>query len=296
VEIEVTDPRAAFGPVAEPCDWPVAPGDPSSDGEWELLGYDSGAFAVHGALMRTGKVLLFSGGAETQLPLESRVWDPVTGTLSSQTFQDDLFCADQVVLADGRVLVLGGSNYNGPHGRGIDATYTFDPLSESWSKHADLTHGRWYPTAVLLPDGRVAALSGRPASGPVVDEMEIFDPASNTWSVLPGTANKQVPIYPSLHLMKGGELVYTGCRWAGSTRTWPSPPDTALFDPATNTWFDIATHVKRCCTGLVRIPMAGAAHSYNASVALSLLLYEANRQGEFQRLARARPKFHQKPE
>lgn len=243
VEIEVTDPRAAFGPVAEPCDWPVAPGDPSSDGEWELLPYDSGAFAVHAALLRTGKVLFFSGGAETQLPLESRVWDPVTGTLSSQTFQDDLFCADQVVLADGRVLVLGGSNYNGPNGRGIDASYTFDPLSESWSKHADLTHGRWYPTAVLLPDGRVVALSGRPAAGPVVDEMEIFDPATDTWSVLPATANKEVPIYPSLHLMKGGELVYTGCRWAGATRTWPSPPDTALFDPATNTWFDIATHV-----------------------------------------------------
>lgn len=55
----------------------------------------------------------------------------------------------------------------------------------------------------------------------------------------------------------------------------------------------IPPHVKRCCTSLVRIPMAGGAHSYNASVALSLLLYEANRQGEFQRLARARPKFHQ---
>lgn len=58
----------------------------------------------------------------------------------------------------------------------------------------------------------------------------------------------------------------------------------------------IPPHVRRCCTGLVRIPMAAGAHSYNASVALSLLLYEANRQGEFQRLARSRPKFHQKPE
>lgn len=58
----------------------------------------------------------------------------------------------------------------------------------------------------------------------------------------------------------------------------------------------IPPHVKRTCTKLVRIPMAGGAHSYNASVALSLLLYEANRQGEFQRLARARPKFHQLPE
>lgn len=58
----------------------------------------------------------------------------------------------------------------------------------------------------------------------------------------------------------------------------------------------IPPHVKRACTRLVRIPMAGGAHSYNASVALSLALYEAGRQDEFQRLARARPKFHQLPE
>ena len=46
----------------------------------------------------------------------------------------------------------------------------------------------------------------------------------------------------------------------------------------------IPPHILRCCTRFVRIPMAGGAHSYNASVALSLLLYEANRQSGFQRL------------
>lgn len=241
VEIEVADPRAAVGPL--PCAWPDVPGDPATDGEWDLLPYTSGVFAVHAALLRTGKVLLFSGGAESQLPLESRVWDPVTEAFTSDTFKDDLFCAHQVVLADGRVLVMGGSNYNGPHGRGIDASYTFDPATETWTKHADLTHGRWYPTAVVLADGRVVVMSGRPASGPVVSEMEVFDPAANTWSVLPPSASKEVPIYPSLHLMKGGKVLYTGCRWAGQNRAWSSPPDSALFDPGTNTWTDVATHV-----------------------------------------------------
>lgn len=58
----------------------------------------------------------------------------------------------------------------------------------------------------------------------------------------------------------------------------------------------IPPHVMRACTGFVRIPMAAGGHSFNASVALSLLLYEAARQGEFQRLARSRPKFHQLPQ
>ena len=71
-------------------------------------------------LMRTGKVLMFSGGVENQLPKESRVWDAATGSFVAHTFGDDLFCAYQVVLADGRVLVMGGSNYQGPHGQGVN--------------------------------------------------------------------------------------------------------------------------------------------------------------------------------
>ena len=63
----------------------------------------------------------------------------------------------------------------------------------------------------------------------------------------------------------------------------------------------IPPHVRRACTRWVKIPMAegGAAHSFNASVALSLLLYEANRSTGFSRLKAQRPKFmqeHQEPD
>jgi hypothetical protein len=43
--------------------------------------------------------------------------------------------------------------------------------------------------------------------------------------------------------MKDGRVFYTGCRWAGQTRSWPAPADTALFDPATNAWSDVGPHV-----------------------------------------------------
>ncbi len=57
----------------------------------------------------------------------------------------------------------------------------------------------------------------------------------------------------------------------------------------------IPPHIRRACTKWVRIPMAvgGAAHSFNASVALSLLLYEANRNTDFNRLKSPRQKFMQ---
>lgn len=58
----------------------------------------------------------------------------------------------------------------------------------------------------------------------------------------------------------------------------------------------IPPHIRRACTYVVRLPMAQGAHSYNASVALSLLLYEVNRSDKFARLATPRPKFYQEPQ
>jgi 23S rRNA (guanosine2251-2'-O)-methyltransferase len=58
----------------------------------------------------------------------------------------------------------------------------------------------------------------------------------------------------------------------------------------------IPPHIRRACTYVVRLPMAPGAHSFNASVALSLLLYEVNRSAKFERLATVRPKFFQEPQ
>ena len=54
----------------------------------------------------------------------------------------------------------------------------------------------------------------------------------------------------------------------------------------------IPPHIRRACTYVVKIPMAPGAHSFNASVALSLLLYEANRASGFSRFTADRPKFY----
>jgi hypothetical protein len=240
IKIVVTHPTAAPGRAPTPCPWPYIAGDPMSVGSWELLSHDSGVFAVHAALLPTGKVLLFSGTAEANLPRESRVWDPVTDTLTSQSFGDDLFCAGHAMLADGRVLVNGGAIPG--QGRGIKATHIFDPVSESWTKVKDMNHARWYPTTLTLPDGRVITFSGRDENAGVVSQVEVYDPAADTWTDLPVTANKALDIYPSLHLMPDGSIFYTGTRWAGSTAGWMSPPATARLDLATNTWTNVDDH------------------------------------------------------
>ncbi len=210
---------------------------PAFFGEWELLSYESEVPVVHAALMNNGRVLMFSGTGEVGLPLESAVWNPATGGFTKQYYDDDLFCSHHVFLANGKLLVNGGAIPG--LGRGIKVTYLFTPQGDTgiWTKVRDMEFPRWYPTTLTLPtDDGVITFSGRDADGPVVDEVETYDHNADLWETLPDTADRRLEIYPGLHLLATGKILYTGTRWASGSSKWNNPPDTATFDLGTNTW------------------------------------------------------------
>ena len=84
--------------------------------------------------------------------------------------------ADQsmTVLADGRVLVAGGSLPPGP-------AEIFDPVSETWSSTAPMVEGRFEHAASLLTDGRVLVAGGSWGE-PRLNSAEIFDPDTGAWT------------------------------------------------------------------------------------------------------------------
>lgn len=171
-------------------------------GHWEALA-DLDIFVVHAAVLHTGKVLLWSGTAEVGDPLVSRLWDPGTDTRTSQSYGEDLFCSGHAFLADGRLLVAGGA----PSGS-MKSTHIFDPAAETWTKVADMHEARWYPTVLTLPDGRVLAASGSGAS-----QVEIYDAAAGTWTLVSGATRYFPELYPSLHQLPSGEIFYSRCGW-----------------------------------------------------------------------------------
>ena len=201
-------------PLDHPDECPIVDLHPCGGGAgtWERLP-DAPIFVVHAAVMRTGKVLLWAGTAEVGDPLESRVWDPATNTMTTQLFGEDLFCAGQTFLRDGRVLVGGGA----PAGS-LDSTHIFDPATETWTKVNDMLRARWYPTLVPLQDGRVMAFSGMGAT-----DVEVYDPATGNWTLVTGAARNFPELYPSLHVVPGGEIFYSRAGWAmadtGNTNT-----------------------------------------------------------------------------
>jgi hypothetical protein len=131
-----------------------------------------------------GKILVVGGGsptatAETIDLLGARTW----GLVASMSVPRRQINA--TLLADGTVLVTGGTNSSGfnnaPSSSDVLAAERWDPANPgAWKQLARMSHHRLYhSTAILLPDARVLSLgSGEPAASGLTDDKtaEIFSP------------------------------------------------------------------------------------------------------------------------
>jgi len=181
-------------------------------------------FILHAILMRTGKVLVWSGHVEnSHYAAESYEWDPIADpTMAAAVRRSfppgvDIFCCHQTNLEDGRVMTAGGSQADPNHGSGIRDICIYDPGASSWSRIGAMSVGRWYPTLITLADGSVLAFSGRDDSGShLAASVEHFplpiQGPGYTPQALSG-GDKNLATYPGLHLVRGGKVVLTGTTW-----------------------------------------------------------------------------------
>ena len=220
--------------------------DPSTHGKWlghrktpgdsRKVGDQQGVMPVHAVLLHTGRVLMWSSRYErARLLYSSWTWDPESNAESPPLpfngmdpygpwkLDDDidLFCSHHVILEDGRVLAMGGGGGDAPvSSAGHDGVFVFDPSADThgrWDKIADMTHGRWYPTPVMLGDGSIVVFSGwkKITTAPyreIVAAPEILSPPDYVPVVVTG-AELQLPLFPGLHMVPGGAIYYTGTTW-----------------------------------------------------------------------------------
>ncbi|MBG0562705.1 galactose oxidase early set domain-containing protein [Actinoplanes aureus] len=85
-------------------------------GHWSMLPVPAGfrVNAIHGALLKTGKVLIIAGSGNNRDNFEAGtfqtvLWDPATDKFSLVPTPTDLFCAGHTFLANGNLLVAGGT-------------------------------------------------------------------------------------------------------------------------------------------------------------------------------------------
>ena len=179
----------------------------------------------------------------------------------------DLFCADQVQMADGRILATGGTDYyQDPRLtenlgvielEGLKNTRIFDPASNTWTQTGSMNFGRWYPSVVTLPDSKVMVAGGvtkllKPIytdakdignTGGNVRQTETYDPAAGKWTDNGATAQKSLPLFPRLHLLPNGHVYFDAAGQAFNPAgeaydelTWNQA---STYDPAAKTWTDL---------------------------------------------------------
>ncbi len=94
-----------------------------------------------------------------------------------------------VVLADGRVLIVGGR----PSGHALASAELYNPSSNVTSAVAPMKVARFQFQAVLLGDNKVLVMGGygNDANESALSSCEIYDPASDTWTAAADMAAKR---------------------------------------------------------------------------------------------------------
>lgn len=124
----------------------------------------------------------------------------------------NLFCSGHCFLPNGGLLVIGGHIVDS---KGLPQACIYDYQTNEFTAQTEMTNGRWYPSALPLPDGRVLAISGtyedpldnkNVAINNVPQIWSANDP--NGWSEVAEPPGKLWPAYPRLHLDPNGRRVF----------------------------------------------------------------------------------------
>ena len=125
-------------------------------GQWSTLNYSMTINPIHVILMHNGKILVTTGsgncppsqsGCPSGPPYNGSnhsgavVVDPVAKNITQLSVSWDMFCNGMTNLADGKVLITGGTIAYDPF-LGIQNTNLFDPATNSFTTVQSMAHGR----------------------------------------------------------------------------------------------------------------------------------------------------------
>jgi hypothetical protein len=182
-------------------------------------------YSAAGVPLNDGRALVFGYDAAGDAFDVTRSTFNTTG--SSQAAGGLWFNPVMALLADGRVLVVGGLEQGPPPSNLalVANARLFDPATNAFSTTGALGSPRVGATATRLPDGRVLVFGGS-GSPPWPDRGELYDPRtgqfSPTVSAGPGRAGHTATLLPN------GKVLIAGGQ-SGASSTSGSPAANALL-------------------------------------------------------------------
>jgi YVTN family beta-propeller protein len=220
---------------------------------------------VSGAVLDSSRVLFWAAGpadaAASGSAAQTAIFDTVTQLATSRvvaTSGQDFFCPGTARLADGRLLINGGSG----DAAGASKTTLYDPASDTWSAAADMNTGRGYNASVPLADGSVLTVGGSYSGAQGAKPAELFTLGSG-WRTLPGISTAEVAM-----LTEDSRGIYRSDNhmWlipAGNGLVLHAGPSQAMH------WLDVS--------GDGSVTPAGLRGADNASMNGNAVMYDAGR-------------------
>jgi len=190
-------------------------------------------------VLQNGKVLVI-GGTLNAPTRATELYDPATGEWYStgQLNQQRPSSHASTILADGRVLVVGGFDPTAPFPV-LSSAEIYDPVTQVWTAVGNLTYGRYTPTATLLADGKVLVVGGVSASTGFQNTAELFDPSTGVWT-LTGSLFYYRFGHTATRLNDGTVLVTGGLTYSVVPRPHDESLDsTEIYDPASGNWSSV---------------------------------------------------------
>jgi hypothetical protein len=181
-----------------------------------------------------GRVLVVGGGSgararAAELCKPPAEWDVGEGQTQGWSLTGSLARNRSLhtasLLADGRVLVVGGIDDNNHE---LASAEIWNPRSGTWRSAGRLHDGRWHHAAVVLDDGRVLVVGGlrssRAVGAEALSSAEVWDPKAERWSTtgeLPDPAAQlTASLLPDGHVLAAGGTNPAGGGPAGGNPIW----------------------------------------------------------------------------
>jgi hypothetical protein len=231
--------------------------DPAT-GSWSVTGsLNIGRVYQSAILLPNGKVLVVGGLSAGGLELTAELYDPANGTWSFTDTPNFAGSRSMLVLPDGQVLTVTDR-----------FAELYDPASGSWrvtgSTNERHVAGLTPIPLTLLPNGKVLYEAGLDSHAEPTKVAELYDPASETWS-LTGSLNTAREQGHSTILLPSGLVLLAG---GGGFGDYSSE----LYDPATGVWSYTGPSVagyatgdmNLLSTGMVLMPSGMDAQLYNS--------------------------------
>lgn len=243
------------------------PNAPSADSPatittFALTGSMSTARYWHTAtLLRDGRVLVAGGASSGSAGSElatAELYDPATGifTRTANNMTVARVGHSATLLADGRVLIAGGDDFNAP----LSVADLFDPATSKFVQTGNLVDAQTVHEGTVLRSGEVLITGGWTYAREA--RAELYDPATGTFrytgqyaDVIPVDAYYNGLVGISATLLGNGKVLIA------------SLPRAEIYDPATGTF--AATGAMLTNTGLSYISGRAATLLVNGKVLLT---------------------------